>query len=104
VARGAKITRSATDHSSEAATGCCMGQAWMVAEGLGLPHSWRAAVVTALTGFQSAMNLSTAGMRWVGTSALETMARGNRMTRPTPCADSGPLLTMPRQPQPHDRA
>ena len=51
------MTRSATDHSSEAATGCCMGQAWMLAEGLGLPHSWRAAAVTALTGFQSAMTL-----------------------------------------------
>ena len=55
----------------------------MVAEGLGLPRRWRAAAVTALTGFQSAMTLSTAGMRWVGTSPLETMARGNRMTRPT---------------------
>jgi hypothetical protein len=51
-----------------------MGQAWMVAEGLGLPHRLRAAAVTALTGFQSAMTLSTAGMRWVGTSPLETMA------------------------------
>jgi hypothetical protein len=37
----AKITRSVTDHSSEAATGSCMGQAWMVAEGLGLPNRWR---------------------------------------------------------------
>jgi protein-S-isoprenylcysteine O-methyltransferase Ste14 len=27
------------------------GQAWMVAEGLGLPNRWRAAAVTALTGF-----------------------------------------------------
>src|SRR5580692_5284952 len=98
------MTRSATDHSSEAATGCCMGQAWMVAEGLGLPHSCRAAEVTALTGFQSAMTRNTVGMRWVGTSALETIARGKRMTRPIPWADSGPLLTMPRQPQPQDRA
>src|SRR5690349_15936757 len=58
-----------------------MGQAWMAAEGLGLPNRWRAAAVTALTGFQSAMTLRTAGMRWVGTSPLDTMARGNRMTR-----------------------
>src|SRR6185437_8277372 len=46
----------------------------------------------------------TAGMRWVGTRPLDTMARGNRMTRPTPWADSGPLLTLPRQPQAQDRA
>src|ERR1700735_1203573 len=98
------MARRATDHSSEAATGGCMGQAWMPAGGLGFLNMSRAAAVTALTGFQLAMNLSTVGMRSVGTRALETMARGKRMTRPTPWADSGPLLTIPRQPQPQDRA
>ena len=84
--------------------GCCIGQAWMEADGFGFCHSWRAAEATALTGFQSAIVRSTGGIRWVGTRALDTMARGKRMTRPTPWADSGPLLTMPRQAQPQDRA
>jgi len=81
-----------------------MGQAWIVDEGLGFCHRLRAAEATELTGFQSAKVRSTVGMRWVGTRALETMASGKRMTRPTPCADSGPLDTMPRHAQPHDSA
>jgi hypothetical protein len=72
-----------------------MGQALIAAAGLGFPNSWRLAAVTALTGFQPAMTRSTCGTGWVGTSALETAASGNRITRPMPCADSGPLLTMP---------
>ena len=43
-------------------------------------------------------------MRWVGTMALDTKARGNRMISPIDWADSGPLETRPRQAQPHDRA
>src|SRR6266704_3429480 len=39
------------------------------------------------------MNLSTAGMCWVGTSPLETMARGKRMTRPNPPMTAGRLAS-----------
>ncbi len=38
-------------------------------------------------------------MCWVGTMALDTKARGNKMSSPTDWADSGPLLTRPRQAQ-----
>jgi hypothetical protein len=44
------------------------------------------------------------GMPVVGTMALDTKAKGNRTINPIPCADSGPLDTMPRQAHPHDRA
>ncbi len=76
----------------------------MEADGFGFCQRVRAAEATALTGFQSAMVRSTGGIRWVGTSALETMARGKRITSPTPWADSGPLEMMPRQAQPQDSA
>ena len=51
-----------------------LGQARMVADGLGSAHRCRAAAVTALTGFQSAMARKTAGMCPVRTRALETNA------------------------------
>ena len=70
----------------------------------GSPNRSRAAAVTALTGFQSATVRNTAGMCWVGTSALETKASGKRMTSPTPCAGLGSLADMPRQAQPHEIA
>ena len=47
---GANTARMATDQRSDAATGCCMGHAWIVADGLGLAKSCRHAAVTALTG------------------------------------------------------
>ncbi len=75
-----------------------------MAEGFGFPKRLRAAAVTALTGFQSAMTRTTVGMRSVGTSALETNASGKRTIRPSPCADSGPLLRIPMQPQYHESA
>ncbi len=81
---------------------CCMGHELTVAEGFGLAKSWRHAAVTALIGFQLATTRSTAGMRAVGTRALETTARGKRTTRPTPWAVSGALLTMPRHAQPQE--
>ncbi len=43
--------------------GCCMGQALIDADGFGLCQSWRAAAVTALTGFQSATACSQTGQR-----------------------------------------
>src|SRR5262245_47811222 len=98
------MARSVIDQMSEAAIGCCIGQAPLVADGLGLWKSRRAAAVTALTGFQSATVRTKAGMFPVGTTALEMKASGKRITSPTPCADSGPLLTMPRQAQPHEIA
>ena len=77
---------SANDQSSDVTTGCCIGQSWMAADGFGLPKRSRAAAVTALTGFQSAMTRTTVGMRSVGTSALETNASGKRTIRPEPLA------------------
>src|ERR1035438_10774681 len=96
------MASSPKDHTSEVTMACCMGQECTVAEGFGLANSWRHAAVTALIGFQSATARSTVGMRAVGTNALETTARGKRTTSPTPCADSGPLLRMPRHAQPHE--
>ena len=81
-----------------------MGQTWMAADGLGLPKSSRQADAMALTGFQLARVRIQAGMPAVGTRALDTMARGNRITRPIPCADSGLLEVMPRHAHPHDNA
>ena len=89
---------------SDAATGCCIGQAPIEADGLGLPNSSRAAAATALTGFQSAIVRNTSGIRWVGTRAFDTNASGNRITSPVLWADSGPLLRMPRQAQAQDIA
>ena len=81
VAKGANTARIASDHNSDAATGCCIGQAWIVAEGFGLPKRWRAAAVTALTGFQSAM-AAASGHSWVGTMAFETMASRKQNDQP----------------------
>ncbi len=39
LAKGAKIATSTTDQSSEARTACCIGQTWMLADGLGFPKS-----------------------------------------------------------------
>ncbi len=40
-----------TDQIREAATGCCIGQAWTNEEGFGFPQRDRAPAHTALTGF-----------------------------------------------------
>ena len=52
-ASGAATARISTDQASDASMGCCIGQAWIDADGFGLCQSWRAPAVTALTGFQS---------------------------------------------------
>ncbi|MGH3179325.1 MAG: hypothetical protein ACRDPF_36290, partial [Streptosporangiaceae bacterium] len=52
VAAGAATARITTDQISAACTGCCIGQAWIVPDGFGFPHSTRVAATTALTGFQ----------------------------------------------------
>ena len=62
----AATARMATDQINEASMGCCIGQACTVAEGFGFPQSWRAAAVTALTGFQLAMACNQPGMCRVG--------------------------------------
>src|SRR5277367_309842 len=76
-ASGAATARISADQASDGSMGCWIGQAGIDADGFGLSQSWRAAAVTALTGFQSAMACSQPGMCWVGTSALDTNARGN---------------------------
>ena len=104
VASGAKTTRMARDHATAATTGCCIGHAEIELDGFGLPKKCRAAAVTALTGFQFAMTWSQPGIPDVGTIAFETMASGNKMMSPMPCADSGPFETMPRQAQAQESA
>src|ERR1700687_718885 len=81
-ANGAAIARISADQMRAASTGCCIGQAWMAPEGLGLPHRSRAPAVTALTGFQSAMACSHPGMCCVGTMALDTKASGKSTMKP----------------------
>src|SRR4029450_12351060 len=46
------MARSVSDQRSEVAMGCCIGQASIVAEGLGLWKGWRAAAVGAVAGCQ----------------------------------------------------
>lgn len=84
------MANSATDHTTEAQTGCSIGHIGMDDAGFGFPNKFRQAAVTALTGFQSAIARSHAGcIPWVGTNALEMAAIGNVMMRPIPWADSG---------------
>ena len=90
-------TRITTDQMMAASIGCCMGQAGMVDDGFGLPHSSRTAAATALTGFQAAIVPSQVGRPLVGTKALDTNASGNRMISPIDCADSGPFTPRPMQ-------
>ena len=73
-----------------------MGQALTAADGLGFPNIWRAAAVTALTGFQFAIACNQPGMPPVGTNELEMKANGNKKMNPIDCADSGPLLFSPK--------
>src|SRR5450755_792664 len=96
-ANGAAMAKMSADQMRAASTGCCMGQAWMAAEGFGLPQSWRAPAATALTGFQSATACSHPGMCCVGTRALETKASGKSTMKPNDAADSGLLLLRPTQ-------
>src|ERR1700735_790956 len=81
-ASGAATARISADQASDASMGCCIGQAWIDADGFGLSQSWRAPAVTALTGFQSAAACSQPSMCSVGTSALDTNARWNSTMNP----------------------
>src|SRR6202034_1660870 len=81
-ASGQATARIATDQISAASTGCCIGQACTMAEGVGLPQRSRAPATTALTGFQFATACSHPGMCWVGTKALDTNVSGNKMMKP----------------------
>jgi hypothetical protein len=102
---GKKIIRSPIDHIRAAQTGCCIGQAFMIEDGFGLPKSCLQADVTALTGFQLAIVCSHVGfIPWVDTTAFDTRAIGNRMTSPIPWAVSGFLVVSPKQAQPQDMA
>src|SRR5262249_16960850 len=103
-ASGTHTTRIASDHAAAVHTGCCIDQAALAADGLGLPHSTRQAAVTALTGFQSAMVRSQSGMPRVGTSALEMNDSGNSTRKPKLCAVPPPFAHRPTQPASHDSA
>src|SRR5215813_2053801 len=88
---------SATDQASTASSGCCMGQASIVAAGLVPPNSDLQAAATALIGFQSAKVCSQDGMPWVGTNAFETNVSGRKTMNPSCCAASGLRSIMPAQ-------
>jgi hypothetical protein len=94
--------RIAADHRSDVGTGCCMGQAGMVAEGLGLPHRVLVPATTALTGFQVVMACSQPGMCCVGTMAFETMVRGKSTMNPNEAAASGLFELSPTQAAIHE--
>ena len=66
---------SSAVQARDAATGCSSGQA-PLAGPAGLPNNCRAAAATALTGFQSAIVRSQAGMPPVGTNTLDSMVTG----------------------------
>src|SRR4029077_14615671 len=87
--------RIASDHRSDATTGCCIGHAEIVDDGFGLPQSSRTAAAAALTGFQAAMVPSTVGRLLLGTNALDPNVSGNNTMRPIDCADSGSLTASP---------
>lgn len=84
VAAGAATARITAEQITAAATGCCIGHAWIVPDGLGFPHSTRVPATTALTGFQVVIAWSQPGMCWVGIRALETKARGRSRMKPKP--------------------
>jgi hypothetical protein len=88
---------SPIDHKTVDNSGCCIGQAAMSEDGLGLPKRFRHADATALTGFQSATVRSHAGMPWVGTNVLETNTKGRKKMKPTAAAASGFFTNMPAQ-------
>ena len=94
-ASGQAVAKMSRDHRSDASIGCCIGQAWMAADGFGFPQRCRAAAQTALTGFQSATACIHPGMCAVGTIAFETNASGNRTMKPNEAADSGLFEFMP---------
>src|SRR5215469_14536527 len=94
----------AIDQASAVQTGCCIDQAVLADEGLGLPHSTRQAAVTALTGFQSARVRSQLAIPRVGTSALETNESGKSTRKPKLWAVSGPFTHRPTQAASHDSA
>ena len=72
-----------------------------MAAGSGLPSSWRQAAASTLTGFQSAISRSPAGIRAVEMKALEISDSGMITMSPTTCADSGPLARIPEQAPAH---
>ena len=101
-ASGAATAKMAIDHKSAASTGCCMGQAGIEADGIGVPEQVAGAGghgahrVPIGDGLQPVR-----ACRVVGTSALEMKASGNRTMkpdrlRPTP----GPCCSGRRRPQP----
>src|SRR5664280_1452772 len=94
-ASGTHASRMRSDQTTEASTGCCIGQAWIEAEGFGLPHRVLQAEATALTGFQLAIVASHAGIPWVGTKTLETKASGNTRMKTMPWAVSALETAIP---------
>src|SRR5262249_3754975 len=72
-----------------AQTGCSSGHAPFVGT-CGLPNSSRTAVASALTGFQSAIVRSQAGIPLVGTNTLDTIVTGNTRIDACPAACSLP--------------
>src|SRR5690242_8243205 len=73
---GTKIANSRADQKSVVSTGWASGQAAWAVPAPGLPNTSRRAATRALTGFQSEIARSQAGMCSVGTKLLEVMLIG----------------------------
>jgi hypothetical protein len=76
IASGTQTRRIAPLRSSDATTGCRIGQTSTAVDGFGFPDSSRAAAVTAMTGFHAAIVPTTAGMPWVGADGFDMNASG----------------------------
>ena len=87
---GTKTSRSSAIQARQAGTGCSSGQV-PFAGTVGLPNSSRIAAARALTGFQSAMARSQAGIPVVGTKTLDSMVTGNTRTDACDAASSFPI-------------
>ena len=80
-------------HSTETTAAWRSGQLVGANASLVLPNSERIAVVTVLTGFQSATTRNGVGILAVGTKALETNDTGINQMKPALCA-TWTLLTL----------
>jgi len=86
-------------------TGCCKDQsAGTGSRALVFPKSWRAAWVTADTGFQLAMARSGPGNPLVGTKVLATKVNGKMTMNDACCTTSGLGTSRPTQAMIHDTA
>src|SRR5450631_4185003 len=100
-----KTARRIAIQMSVYTTGCCKDQsAGTGSRALVFPKSWRAAWVTADTGFQLAIARSGPGNPLVGTKGWATKLNGKMKMNEACCNTSGVGRRRPTQAMIHDRA